>query len=341
VIQIKPTEEENILLKNYLKTSPLILIRYKCSALLMRSKGMKLADIGDIVSRDITTISRWFKDWDNRHMASIFSGHKDNNNASKLTKEQKKQIKETLRKPPSEYALTKEFWDVPTLKKYIRVTFDIIYESVQSYHFLLAFSNLSFKYPDTFDRRRDDVHIAKRMEEIREEIKPFLIDNAWEVFASDEVRIQLEAITRRAWLKRGERTIVKVNRKQESQSYIGFLNQKSFDCHIYEMAWQNQQEVLKAFKLFLKKYPDKKICIIWDNASFHKGVEIKNALKEGGLLERVHLIALPPYAPDNNPIERVWNNAKGASANIQYDTFQETKLAFVNRIRKRKFKYQI
>lgn len=307
----------------------------------MREKGMKLADIGDIVSRDEHAVTRWIKDWSERRMASIFTGHKDNENASKLMKEQKKEIRETLQKPPSEHALSKAFWDVPTLKKYVEAKFGIVYESNQSYHFLLRFSTLSFKYPDTFDHRRDEAKIETRIEEIRKEIKPFLADPEWEVFASDEVRIELEALTRRAWLKRGERTIVRVDRKRESQSYIGFLNQKSFVCHTYEMPWQNQQEVLNAYELFLKEYPNKKICVVWDNAPFHKGKEIRGALKTGGLLERVHLIALPPYAPDKNPIEHVWNDAKGASANIQHDTREETNVAFTNHIKNRTFKYQI
>lgn len=274
-------------------------------------------------------------------MASIFTGHEDNQNAGKLTKEQKQEIKEALQKPPSEYGIPKEFWDVPTLKDYVRATFGVVYESSRSYHFLLTFSRLSFKYPDTFDRRRNDTTIVERMKEIRNETAPFLKDPSWEVFASDEVRIELEAITRRAWLKKGERTIVKVNRKKEAQSYIGFLNQKTFSCHVYEMPWQNQQEVLKAFESFLKEYPDKKICVVWDNAAFHKGSEIRQALKTGGLLERVHLVALPPYAPDNNPIEHVWNVAKGDIANIQHTTFEQTRDAFQSFIKNRIFKYQI
>lgn len=307
----------------------------------MREKGMKLADIGDIVSRDEHTITKWIKDWSHIRMASIFTGHQNNGNASKLTKTQRREIKETLEKPPLEQGLPKVFWDVPTLKEYVSAKFDTVYESDRSYHFLLKFSRLSFKYPDRFDQRRNEEQIAERMEVIREEIKPLLADPVWEVFASDEVRIELEAFTRRAWLKRGERTIVKVNRKRESQSYIGLLNQKAFVCHTYEMPWQNQQEVLKALGIFLGEYPNKKICIVWDNASFHKGQEIKKALKKGKLLERVHLIAFPPYAPDQNPIEHVWNDAKGAIANIQRGTFSETKTAFVAHINSKKFAYQI
>lgn len=302
---------------------------------------MKIEDIADIVSKNGETISQWIKDWEGKRMASIFTGHKGNENASKLTKEQKEDIKKALAEPPSAYGIPKEFWDVPALKEYTRVKFDTEYESERSYHFLLSFSELSFKYPDTFDRHRDESLINKRMAEIQAEIKPYLADSAWEVFACDEVRIELEALTRKAWLKRGERTVIKVDRKKESQSYIGLLNQKSFRCHLYELSWQNQVEILKAMKEFLKKYPKKKICIIWDNAKFHKGKEIRKALGKDDLMERVHLINFPPYAPDKNPIEHVWNSAKSLMANTQKDDFSQTKIFFTNYISGRKFRYQI
>ena len=307
----------------------------------MREKGMKHSDIGDIVSRDEHAISGWVKDWNERRMASIFTGHALNGNASKLTKKQKEEIKEALSKPPSDQGLPKSFWDVPGLKKYVETRFDIVYESDRSYHFLLQFSNLSFKYPDTFDYRRDDAKIAERIEEIRKEIKPFLANPEWEVFASDEVRIELEAQIRKAWLKKGERTIVNVNREREYQSYIGLLNQKTYGCHLYEMPWQNQEEVIAVLKKFKTKYPKKKICIVWDNAAFHKGKLIRRELSKGKSLENFHLINFPPYAPDKNPIEHVWNDAKGAIANIQRDTFAETKSAFARHVRGKKFRYQI
>lgn len=341
MIKTKITIEEKVLLKEHLKKTPLTTIRSKCYALLMRDKGLKVKDIADIVSKDEKTISRWLKEWDESRMSSIFTGHEKNENAGKLTKVQKEAVSKALSEPPSAYGIPKEFWDVPALKEYVQTKFDVVYESVQSYHFLLTFSNLSFKYPDTFDRCRDETRITERMAEIRKEIKPFLKDKEWEVFASDEVRMELEAFTRRAWLKKGERTIVKVNRKREAQSYIGFLNQKNFKCHLYEMPWQNQTEVLIALKQFLKKYPKKKICIIWDNAGFHKGQEIKKALGKGQLLKRVYLINMPPYAPDNNPIEHVWNSAKGSMANIQYASFEKMKEAFTKYIDGRKFKYQM
>ena len=181
--------------------------------------------------------------------------------------------------------------------------------------------------------------IDERMRAIAAELAPLLTDNSWEVFASDEVRMDQEAIIRKCWLKKCQRTIIKVDRKKQSQSYIGFLNQKSYQCHLYEMPWQNSDEVLKAMKQFLDKYPDKKICIVWDNAAFHKSKAIRDQLAKGGIMERVHLIAMPPYAPDHNPIEHVWNTAKQHVANIQRDTFEDTKQAFSDFVASRPFRY--
>jgi transposase len=307
----------------------------------MASKDMPNVDIGDVLDKQERTVKLWLSDWSKRHLASIFTGHQDNNNAAKLTREQKSEIQQALQSPPSDFDLPKEFWDVPQLKQYIEAAFGTIYDNDRSYHFLLKFSNLSFKYPDTFDRRRDDAFVVKRMKEIKAEIKPLLHDGRWEIFTVDEVRMEQEAITRRAWLQKGARTIIKVNRDKEAQSYIGFLNQKSFDCELFEMPWQNQQEVLKALEQFLSLHPDKLICIIWDNAPFHRGKLIRAALAKRKILERVHLIPMPPYAPDHNPIEHVWNTAKQSVSNIQHDSFAETKQAFKEFVTGQIFSYAI
>jgi len=333
------TDEEKARLREYAKTSPLVLVRAKAGAILMGSKGMLPVDIGDIWDRTERTIQDWLGDWNKRRMASLFSGHQDNANAGKLTTEQRTEIKNVLASPPHEAGIPGAFWDVPKLKSYVEASFGVVYESDRSYHFLLRFGNLSFKYPDTFDRKRNLGLIGARMMQIQNEIAPLLKDQGWEVFSVDEVRMEQEAITRRAWLKTGERTILKVDRDKQAQSYIGFLNQKTFRCEVYEMAWQNQEEVLEAFKRFLETHPKKQIAIVWDNAAFHKGQKIRAALAKGQLLERVHLIPMPPYAPDHNPIEHVWNTAKQAVANIQHRTFEQTKQAFTGYIAGRLFKY--
>lgn len=338
---INLSDEEKHLLRGYFTTSPIALIRLKAQAILMRNKRMKLEDIAELVFRDVRTIERWIKDFSLRRLASIFSGLAENENASKLTRKQKEEVRRVLQKPPSEYGLPKAFWDIPLLKEYVRAEFGVVYESIQSYHFLLKFSKLSFKYPDRFDSHRDEQAIKKRMVEIRKEITNYLVNPSWEVFASDETRLQLEAITRRAWLKKGEKTVIRVARNKEFQNYLGFLNQKTFTNEVYPIAWGRQQEIIKALVSHIRKYPDKKICILWDNAKCHKGKLLRKELRKDGLLSRVHLVNLPPYAPDMNPIEHVWKWGKDIISNTQFETFGKTKESFITSVTSRTFHYKI
>ncbi len=203
------TDEEKEQLQEYLKTSPLALVRFKAQAVLFATNGVRTITIAESIGKTERTVSDWLSGWRKQRLASIFSGHESNGNAAKLTKEQQLQIKTVLQQPPSDYGIPKAFWDVPILRDYISAEFNVVYESPVSYYFLLHFSGLSFKYPDTFDLKRNEEVIAERMKAIREEIKPLFHRDDWEVFSVDEVRMDQEAIIRKAWLRKGKRTIVK------------------------------------------------------------------------------------------------------------------------------------
>jgi transposase len=298
-------EEEKYLLGRYFSSSPIQLLRTKSQSILMYAKGLKEEDIAEIVFRNERTIRRWINDFVQKRIGSIFSGMMCNEHAGKLTRKQKEEIKEVLQKPPSEYGLSKEFWNVPQLKEYVEAEFGVVYESNQSYHFLLKFSHLSFKYPDRFDMKRDEKFIRERMKEVKQEL---LHLQDYEVFSCDEVGLQLDSLTRRAWLQKGKKTVVKVERGRERVNFIGMLNQKNGKCHLYKIETGNQIEIIKSLEAFVKEYPEKRICIVWDNARAHKGKQLREAL--GKTLKKVHLINLPPYAPDTNPIEHVWKKAK-------------------------------
>jgi peptidoglycan L-alanyl-D-glutamate endopeptidase CwlK len=67
------------------------------------------------------------------------------------------------------------------------------------------------------------------------------------------------------------------------------------------------KEIFKTYltKILLLNLPKDSYLII-DNASFHKGEEIENLIKESN----IKLIYLPTYSPDLNPIEKKWAQVK-------------------------------
>src|SRR3990167_792004 len=97
-INIELSNDELILLEGYFKTSPIKLIQYKSQAIIMFNSGLKFEQISQFLFRANRTIRRWMEDFSKRRISSLFCGHMNNENAGKLTKSQKLEIKLILSK---------------------------------------------------------------------------------------------------------------------------------------------------------------------------------------------------------------------------------------------------
>jgi len=340
-VELSPAEAR--ILKGYKRQAAAILIQAKSEAMLLLNSNVDIAIIADFVDREPSTIDEWAREFNKIRLASITTGHLDNLNASYLTASQKAEILEVLSQPPSEQGLEEQFWTVQGLADHLQIRFGVVYESPESYHFLFKAAGLSFHQPEPFDKRRgEEEEINQRITAIRSEIAEVVkADPEVVVVAADEVRLDQEAVVRRAWYKKNTKTKLKVERQRSAQNYIGFLNQLDGHCDVIRLDWQNGPLILEALKQFAGLYPGKRIVIVWDNAAWHKTKVIREELGAGGVLERVHLIAMPPYAPDHNPIEHVWKDAKEAICNWQADSFDETRTAFESHIASRSFNYRI
>ena len=51
-----------------------------------------------------------------------------------------------------------------------------------------------------------------------------------------------------------------------------------------------------------KQYPDDEPVVVWDGAGFH----LKDSHHEK-VPEWIHIVTLPPYSPELNPIEKLWD----------------------------------
>ena len=52
--------------------------------------------------------------------------------------------------------------------------------------------------------------------------------------------------------------------------------------------------------------------IVWDQAGFH------HKAGDATLPERIHLLPLPPYSPELNPVEGLWDQAKDVTSNKRF-----------------------
>lgn len=334
--------DEFRVLQDYKRCGPHKLMQAKSEALLLLSRNVDIEVVAELVERAVPTVTGWVRDWESCRLASIHTGHAGNLNASKLTAQQREEITAVLQQPPGDAGLPGAFWTVPELANWIDSRFEVVYASDTSYHFLLHLAGLSFHRPEAVDQRRaDEAGIDARMEQIRHELDTDWADEDVLIVAADEVRIEHEAILRRAWYAKGTKTKLRVDRIRHAQSYIGFLHEADGNVDLIALDRQDSDHLINALTELTLKYPDKRIVIVWDNASWHTSKKLRSHLGPGNPLEHIHLINLPPYAPDHNPIEHVWNEAKHHISNLQRTTFTDTRHAFENYITENTFPYRI
>ena len=89
-------------------------------------------------------------------------------------------------------------------------------------------------------------------------------------------------------------------------------------CQLYEDNIQGD-EVATFLRALLRQIPGH-LVVLLDNGGIHRGEPVQELL---GRTSRLHLEPFPPYAPELNPDEGVWNHLKAHLANGRPDTSAE------------------
>jgi transposase len=85
---------------------------------------------------------------------------------------------------------------------------------------------------------------------------------------------------------------------------FGALNVQTGDI-LHQMTDSCKQEAFLSFlQQVVQHYEEKLVIMVVDNAKIHRSKLVQAFLVKQ---ERILLIHLPPYSPNLNPIERLWN----------------------------------
>lgn len=130
------------------------------------------------------------------------------------------------------------------------------------------------------------------------------------VWFADESRYGLLPNLRRCWTLKGLRPVKRwLTRYQWSYCYgaIDPVEGRS----VFVQTPSVNMDWTEAFLLEIKKaYPDHEHVVVWDGAGFHPKSSEHEKVPDG-----VHVVALPPYSPELNPIEKLWDCVQDFTAN--------------------------
>jgi putative transposase len=166
-------------------------------------------------------------------------------------------------------------------------------------------ANLVWRRPRPVLRRQDPRRAAK-LRALRRLLAHLPADEV-AVF-QDEVDVNLNPKIGAMWMRRGQQAEVETPGDNDKRYLAGSMNWRTGTLWVTEGKQRNGElfvRHLEELRLRLRRY--RVIHVLCDNARFHQAKkcrQLQHYLKRWG--HRIKLHYLPLYAPETNPVERVW-----------------------------------
>ncbi len=227
----------------------------------------------------------------------------------RLSKAQLAELPKFLEQGAEFYEFTGAYWTHERVKYVIHKEFDVTYEARQVGR-ILDLIGWTWQKPQKKEAKQDLKKVEKWINEELPALKKKAIEEDYEIYYHDESTLQLCANVVKTYSPRGKTPILTFNDTKGYQ-YVCIASSISVEGKLFYQIRDNSFKGLGIID-YLKNLlasTDRKILLIWDNATWHSSQEVKDFLNTE-LGHRLWVANTPPYSPELNPDELVWANLK-------------------------------
>jgi len=284
-------------------------IKDRIKAVVLYDDGWSPPQIAKALLIDEGTIRRHLQEYQEEKKLTLnYKGSKP-----KLTHEESKGL--------SDHLESNTYLKIKDIQAYVQQTFQktlgisTLYDWLKGHEFSYKKPKLVPKNVDLTQQQEFIDHYEKVMNEASLEGDPVLFGDS--VHPSQQVRPAY------GWIKRGKDKPIETTGARKRINLMGALNLETMTFGYQDFETINGQNAVKFLKKVERMYPQaKKIHLIWDQAGYHTGQEVKEFLKAS----RIKVHYLPPRSPNLNPIERLWKIMHAyVSNNRTYEKFKDFK----------------
>jgi len=267
----------------------------RCTALQLLLSGVPRGSICQALVVTERSVRQWIKVFNEKGVDGLIV-KKRPGRTSILNGEQAEKFANLIDQPEK---AKRDFWTAKAFHGYLGE----VYQVECSYQTVVRFfhkQGFALKVPQPWSDRQDEEKRATFIKELEILYKDKTVD----IWFQDESGFEGDPRPRRRWDKKGNKTKVTKNGDHLRINVMGMICPRTGEFFAIETSHSDTD----TFQVFLKeakkmiKFERKKNILVLDNASWHK----KNDLSFYGWQPKF----LPPYSPDFNPIERIWNTMK-------------------------------
>lgn len=240
---------------------------------------------------------------------------------------------------PMDYGIESKYWSVPIVAQLIKEFYGVIFKSKTS--ICLIFKEIKFTYhkPDTVYKNKKQEVTDLWIKKQTAVIKNLQLQKDVEVFVSDEMILTTQTGTQKIWLPEGEFPKIEVSNKRDRRCIYGYLNTRTGQEYAFKTLKCNSEATIETLEKIGILHPNKKIAIVWDNASWHRSALVKAFLATTA--HDFHFINFPPYSPELNPQEHVWKDGRSKITHNNFiENIDKATDAFIEHLNTTVFEYK-
>lgn len=202
-------------------------------------------------------------------------------------------------------------WTRKIIRDLIRREFGVKFSEVQVGR-LLKKMGLSAQRPLYRAYQRDPERVEEWKKVIYPKIRKLAADEGASIFFEDEAGLRTDHHAGTTWGPVGQTPVVVKTGERKSVSMVSAISPRGELRFRIQEGGMNADRFIDFLKALLGSVQGK-VFLIVDGHPVHKAKKVKKFV-ENETDERLKIFFLPPYSPDLNPDEWVWNNVKNDRA---------------------------
>jgi transposase len=268
-------------------------------------EGLPVSQVALAYGIDRTTLHRWLRRHDDDGDAGL-QRRPVSGRPRKLQSISEYNLKRIVLAPASRFGFETDLWTVGRVHAVLvdRFNEDVSEDTVWR---RLRDIGLTWQTPEREYFQADPALRQRWQQETIPQIRETLQKTGGILYCQDEASVCLTPILGKTWAERGRPRKVPVTGNRASVAAMSALSPRGrlvFRLHEKRIT---SIEVIDFLDQLLCHHPRRHVVVVMDQARPHTSKATKDYIDSRA---RLHVFYLPPYSPDWNPDEKVWNHLK-------------------------------
>ena len=295
--------------------------RERLLAVKMSLEGKMNKEIAKELGRSRQTLTDWFDKYRIGGVKELLTKSRGKGAKMRL----KDEVKESLRKELESgiHRTAMQIWEALEDKH------DMSDYNPSSIYYLLGKCEASLKAPRPSNPKKDPAKEQEFRETLAEKMEGLCLpqDRPVRLWIYDEMRYGLLPLTRKVWCVKGVRPTAPSKRSYKNGYLYGALQIGGGGAEFYQTNRLDQEWDIHFMEQISQRDPFASHVVIGDGAGFHLRDNNPN------LPDNIFILHLPPYSPELNPVEKLWDIVKDGICNRSWETLEQLEEKITDNIR--------